>query len=228
MTAAAALAAIVVIGVILLAARGARWMTPPRSAPLDGLARRNKRPRGWRIWRSRTHRDDDTDVAHWCEQVSAELRSGVSITSAIADTDARWAPPILSPVTHAVQRGRTLGAALEELPADPATARGLLVPVLSASARLGGPTASAVDRVAVTLHARSAERAERRAASAQARLSALVLTVMPFAVLAFLAATEPSVRAALHSPLGLSCLVAGGALNVAGWWWMRRLIGRVA
>ncbi|MGH9272848.1 MAG: type II secretion system F family protein, partial [Ilumatobacteraceae bacterium] len=82
--------------------------------------------------------------------------------------------------------------------------------------------------VATTLQARATERAERRAASAQARLSARVLTFVPFAVLAFLASTNQSVRASLVSASGLACVVAGGGLNLAGWWWMRRLIRGVS
>ena len=95
-----------------------------------------------------------------------------------------------------------------------------------AAAELGGSAAGPLERVAGTLHARATEREERRASSAQARLSARVLTIMPFGVLALLA-RRPSRRSATSSPRrpGSTCLVAGGALNLLGWWWARRLIG---
>ncbi len=127
-----------------------------------------------------------------------------------------------------LRRGRSLADALDEVPADPSTAAGLAAGVLRTCALIGGPAASAVGRVATTLRARDAERAERRAASAQARLSARVLTFVPFAVLALLGATDQAVRTALVSPAGMLCLVAGGGLNLSGWWWMRRLIGRAS
>jgi tight adherence protein B len=132
--------------------------------------------------------------------------------------------PPFPTVALAVRRGRGLAAALDELSADPSTARGLVVPVLAACAELGGPAAPPLERVAATLYARAGEHAERRANSAQARLSARVLTTVPFGVVGLLALTEPSVRDALATPPGLACLALGGGLNVLGWWWMRTII----
>ena len=94
-----------------------------------------------------------------------------------------------------------------------------------AAAELGGPAAEPLERVADTLHARATEHEERRASSAQARLSARVLTIMPFGVLALLAVAEPSIRHVLVTPAGFTCLAAAAALNLLGWWWARRLIG---
>lgn len=178
-------------------------------------------------WRSdRNPIADDVEVATWCEQVASALRSGDSLTRAVLATDGAWTgAPVMTTVALAIRRGRSLPDALDEVPADPSTAVGLAAGVLRTCALLGGPAASAVGRVATTLQARATERAERRAASAQARLSARVLTFVPFAVLAFLATTDQSVRAALLSPAGLTCLIVGGGLNLSGWWWMRRLIG---
>jgi tight adherence protein B len=127
---------------------------------------------------------------------------------------------------RAVSRGRTLADALGDLADDgPASATGLVAPVLVACAELGGPAALPLERVAATLHARSAEHAERRANSAQARLSARVLTTVPLGTLALLAVAEPTVRASLTSELGVVCVGLGGVLNLAGWFWMRRLVG---
>ena len=70
--------------------------------------------------------------------------------------------PVLPTVTHALRRGRGLADALDSMAGRPIDATGLVVPVLAASAHMGGPAASAMDRVAVTLQARDAERAERR------------------------------------------------------------------
>jgi tight adherence protein B len=178
-------------------------------------------------FRRRQLRDaDDAQVAGWCEQVASALRGGDSLTRAVLATEAGWSgPPIMPSVAHAVRRGRGLAEALHEVPADPSTATGLVAGVLRSCAELGGPAASAIERAATTLHGRSTERAERRAASAQARLSARVLTFVPFAVLAVLAGTDPAIRSALASAPGLACLALGAVLNLLGWWWMRRLIG---
>ena len=226
MTAALVAPAVLVAAAVgLTVARGGRHLAASRY--VDVLPSRSRRPwiHAWR-WRRGGDPLGDAEVAEWCEQVAASLRGGRSLTMAIVDTDdACGGRPVLPAVTHALRRGRGLADALDSMPVDPSTPHGLVVPVLAASAHMGGPAASAMDRVAVTLQARDAERAERRTASAQARLSARVLSTVPFAVLALLAVTEPSVRAALVTAAGAACLVVGGGLNLAGWWWMRRLIG---
>ena len=70
--------------------------------------------------------------------------------------------------------------------ADPGDPAALVVVVLRAAAELGGPAAGPLERAALTLHARAAERAERRSASAQARLSARILTALPVTTLGLL------------------------------------------
>ena len=221
-----AAALLTVVAVLAAAGPAARRFVTPRGRELAMM----HRPPSW--WRRAVRRratpasPTDSEMAAWCDQVASALRSGRSLTAAITETDAVWRPrAVLPAVGQAVHRGRALADAFDDDPADPSTPRGLAVPVLTASARLGGPAAPVVERVAATLRARAAERAERLAASSQARLSARVLTVVPFAVLAFLALTEPSIRDAASSAVGLTCLVLGAGLNVVGWGWMQRLIG---
>ena len=159
------------------------------------------------------------------------MRAGSSLTSAVVEADAATVPgqrpfPGAAPGAHPRSRGwRRRSVRVRD---GPGSAVGLLTPVIVAAAELGGPAASALDRVADTLLARAAERAERRASSAQARLSARVLTLMPFGVLGVLVISEPSIRDVLATPAGTACIVAGCALNGLGWWWMRTLIGGVA
>ncbi len=98
--------------------------------------------------------------------------------------------------------------------------------VLRSCARFGGPAAAPLQRAAATLRARDAVAAEQQAQSAQARLSARVLTLVPIALLVLLAFTDPKVRSALTTPAGVAVVTFGGMLNVAGALWMRRIIGR--
>ena len=60
---------------------------------------------------------------------------------------------------------------------------GLAFTVLRSCARFGGPAAAPLERAAATLRARDAVAAEQQAQSAQARLSARVLTLVPIALL---------------------------------------------
>lgn len=171
---------------------------------------------------------DDLAVAAWCEHAARSLRGGHSLQRAMADAGVivPEAATGFAGVTHAVERGRLLSDALAELDVDPSRPVGLVVPVLGACAQLGGPAAAPLERTAVTLQARAAERAERQANSAQARLSARVLTTMPVGMLALLAVAESSVRTTLATPAGVACVSAGALCNLAGWWWMRRIIER--
>jgi len=222
-----ALSSLVVLTLVLAAAGSRRWLVPAR--PITSTAGGVRRPR----WRPRTQRSrPDDEVAEWCEQVARSVRAGSSLASAVAQTgtDLPGAGAAFQPAVRALRRGRGFADAFGEIDeaADPASAVGLVIPVLTACAELGGPAAMPLDRVAATLHARSAERAERRTSSAQARLSARVLTTVPVGVLALLAVVEPAVRGSLTSGAGIACVLVGGAFNVAGWCWMRHLIGGVA
>jgi len=194
------------------------------AAPLSWRRPSWPRPR-WPS-RDRASRTSDDDVASWCEHVAGFVRSGHSLASAIGEAGAAVpaAGAGFAPVTHALSRGRSLADAVGLLDGDPRLPVGLVRAVLSSCAELGGPAAAPLDRAAVTLRARSAERAERQASSAQARLSARVLTLLPIGTLALLTLSESSIRRTLATPAGLVCLAGGVSCNVAGWWWMRRIV----
>ena len=92
---------------------------------------------------------------------------------------------------------------------------------------LGGPGAVGLDAAASLLRERAALRAEVAVHSAQARLSARVMTTVPVAFCAWSLASSASFRRAWLSPIGLVCALCGGLCNLCGWWWMRYSIGRV-
>ncbi|MET0460527.1 MAG: type II secretion system F family protein [Ilumatobacteraceae bacterium] len=214
------------VAVAMAGIRSWAWAAPTRRPGGGEPSVRHRAPR-W-FPRRREHAPDEVAVAAWCERVAAGVRAGSTLTRAVTDADTTTAVSLrpFPGVSHALARGRNLASALDPVSDGPATPVGLLAPIMIAAAELGGPAAPPLERVADTLLARAAEREERHAASAQARLSARVLTTMPFGVLALLAVAEPSIRHVLVTPAGLTCLVAGSALNLLGWWWARHLIGR--
>jgi tight adherence protein B len=216
--------------VVVLAWRAAPWTTSPPRIPAAAAAVAGRQSLGRSWWRRpgapARRAVDDESVAAWCERVAGGIRGGSSLTRAVLEADVRGARPSPFPdVVHAIQRGRPLADAFRSSGGDPSTPLGLAAPVLATCADLGGPAAPALERVASVLLGRSAERAERRAAGAQARLSARVLTLVPLAVVVVLLVTEPSVRATFGTPAGMACLAVGGTLDLAGWWWMHRMIG---
>ena len=72
---------------------------------------------------------------------------------------------------------------------------------------------------------RRAVAAEVRSQSAQARLSALVIGLLPLAFLTWAALTDRrTVLFLVGAPAGWACLALGGGLEVIGALWMRRIL----
>jgi tight adherence protein B len=169
----------------------------------------------------------DLDVAAWCDDLARAVRTGASLATAVRECTAHaGVAGVTAPVTLRLSRGQSLSAALRATSADSAGAIGLALTVLRSCAELGGPAASPLERVAATLRGRNAIREEQLAQSAQARMSARVMTMVPVGMLALLAGTDPNVRSAIGTPPGLVALSVGAILNVTGWWWMQRIVGR--
>lgn len=168
-------------------------------------------------------RSTSVDHSELLDAVARRVRTGSSLTAAVIDEIDR-SPP-LRPTAEGLRRGGTLSAALDRVHAtDPDVA--LMVHALSAAARLGGPVAATLDQAASVVRERSAARAERRAHSAQARLSARVMTIVPVAFAGWNVISSETARAVyLTSQAGAAVAVAGVLLNIAGWRWMKKIVG---
>ena len=161
------------------------------------------------------------------ESMAASLRSGASPRDALVEA------------AHSV--GGRLGEELAEV-AVAATVTGLDhalsvwadarptagVAVVAAAMGLGletgGAHAAAVDGLAATLRQQQAAAADARALAAQARLSAMVIAAAPAVFAVFTVATDrTSASFLVTTPVGLTCLISGLALDAAGWWWMSRI-----
>ena len=168
---------------------------------------------------------DPDEIAAWCERLARALRSGTTLIGALREAD----PPgnmetRFGALRHDLDRGIALEQALEHLPADPHL--DLVVTALVACRSHGVDAALPLEQVASVLRWRGADAAELRSQSAQAKASSKVMTILPIAMLVLLIATSGMVRTAVASPMGVAVVVAGGALNLAGWMWMRHLILR--
>lgn len=168
------------------------------------------------------------EVAGWCADIARATRSGSTLGAAIRGAAGPpHASTTIAALHLALDRGVGLATALEHAAArttgDPDLQ--LALTVLRACAEHGGPPSEPVDRAAATLRMRAADLADRHTHSAQARLSAVVMTWLPLVMLGVLLATSPPVRGAVATTPGITVLLLGGALNVAGWRWMRRIIG---
>lgn len=176
------------------------------------------------------------DIARWCDDIARGTRAGLSLGGAIVDATPPAGVPDVGHLVLRLARGEPVERAtagvterLDRGPADgTASSLALAFTVLQACARHGGPPSEPLSRAAAVLRGRANDDAERRVQSAQARLSALVMTVLPLAMLTLLLVTSGSIRAVVTGRSGLLIIASGIALNLIGWRWMRSIIERRA
>ena len=163
------------------------------------------------------------DLAALLDAIARQVRSGSSLTTAVCDEiDSSSA---LREVGNRVAGGGSLIEALAAVTPGDADVS-LTIHTLSATAHLGGPIAATLDEAAAVLRERTAARAERRAQGSQARLSGRVLTIVPLGFAAWSAVASERTRDVYTTTIaGGVCVVCGLALNLAGWRWMKRIIG---
>ena len=90
---------------------------------------------------------------------------------------------------------------------------------------VGGNLAEVLQTVSDTMRARNRLKGEIRALTAEGRISAIVLGILPFAVAGFLAANNPDYLRPLFDTLfGQIAIGVGVLLMVAGIWWLKKIV----
>lgn len=122
--------------------------------------------------------------------------------------------------------GRDLGYALDETAARMHSDDFLWVAQAIAIHRtVGGNLAEVLDTVGDTIRERNQIRRQVKALSAEGKLSAYVLMVLPFGVTGFLSFTNPSYLAKfLQSPIGYVLLVVAVLQLIVGALWLRKVV----
>jgi Flp pilus assembly protein TadB len=196
------------------------------------LARLRRLPQARAIERKVSMRTYDPDLAEALDRVARQLHAGETVTSALA-TAAGAARGTVGRDLRSVAAGAPvvgLDAALAGWTAERRTpAAEISAAVLAIGFRTGGATARALDQSAAAIRQRAAAVAEARSLTAQARLSATVLSLAPVVFAAVVSSIDPAVGSFLvATPTGALLIMTGLALDVAGWFWMRRLVAAVA
>ncbi|HKA04994.1 MAG TPA: type II secretion system F family protein [Acidimicrobiales bacterium] len=228
MIAAAIAVAIVILAVALDCARRATVLEAARRRSTGAAPALRVRWAGW-LGRRRQHRTFADALPVVLEDVARAVRSGSTLRHACAEAASTGTDPLrteLAAVVERAERGQPLGGAVVDWSRQHASPDVRLAgAALALAAAAGGSPARAVDGAAATLRERRAVAGEVRAHSAQARLSAIVIGVLPLAFLTWALAADGRTAAFLVAdPIGWACLVAGVVLEVLGALWMRRIV----
>jgi tight adherence protein B len=166
-------------------------------------------------------------VADLLDAIAREVHSGYSLTLAFVNTAERfpnlawWTEPI------AVQciRGHSLANAIADTTPTNWTADiALATRTLSVASNGGYGIANTLEKSASILREREHLALERRAQTAQIRLSTSVLSWIPLAICVWAITQQSNTRTFLLStPLGLLCIAVGLLFNIAGRHWIARI-----
>jgi tight adherence protein B len=161
--------------------------------------------------------------------MASSLRAGHSFLQALDTTAKEIAQPAAAEfqrVVAEVRLGRSADDALEAM-SQRVGSEDFRWAVLAVNIQreVGGNLAEILDTVAETLRERATIRGQIRVLTAEGRLSAWVLALMPFGIGAYMAAVNPSYIGLLFTTtVGFVMLGVGVGLLVAGILWMRKIV----
>jgi tight adherence protein B len=161
--------------------------------------------------------------------LAAAVRSGASLTQAIRYTTTEAATPVRDDLTQIVAQldtGIALEQALRSWPdVRPSANVELVVGALELHRRSGGDLPAVLDQVVGAIRDRVSISREVRSLTAQARMSAWILGLLPVGFFAFLWLTSRrDIEGAMSTPVGIACVVAGLLLELGAFAWIRKLL----
>jgi tight adherence protein B len=171
----------------------------------------------------------DAQLPDVMRALSAAVRAGRSVPQALEAARDEARQPIRAPLDRAVGRmsvGATLPEALDAFATDCGTPDAALVVETLKIGRAAGANLPLILDVAVeSLSERDQIARDRRATSAQAKMSALVVALMPVAFFAIVGSgARDQVHVLFGDPIGWALLAGGLILEAGGALWMRALL----
>jgi len=161
--------------------------------------------------------------------LASSMRSGRSLEQALTQGAEELEPPLgptLRELVDAVSLGAPLDDALERWSARLSTDEArLVVGVLRLHRRAGGALTGPLDEVASTLRSRRSASRELRSLTAQARLSAAILGLLPVGFFLFLSVvSRRDIEDAIRTPAGTGAIAVGITMQAAAFVWIRSLL----
>lgn len=161
--------------------------------------------------------------------VSSGLRAGYSFPQAMSVVSREMPPPIGKEFARVIWENR-MGKPLEEVlrnlgERNESDDLNLVITALLIQKQVGGNLAEILDNISHTIRERVRIKGEIQTLTAQGRLSAIIIIILPVAVAAFLMATNPEYMLTLvRETLGLIMLVFAIIMQVFGIMVIRKII----
>jgi tight adherence protein B len=161
--------------------------------------------------------------------LAAAVRSGASLPQAIRYAATEAVPPVRDDLAEVVEQLDT-GVALDQALRSWSTGRPsanveLVVGALELHRRSGGDLPAVLDQVAAAIRERVSISREVRSLTAQARMSAWILGLLPVGFFAFLWLTSRrDIEGAMSTPVGIACIIVGLLLELGAYAWIRKLL----
>ena len=157
------------------------------------------------------------------------LRSGFSILQGLDTVSRQLADPIGKEIRHVVAEarlGRPLVEALNEV-AERVRSEDFewVVTSIGIQREVGGNLAELLDIVAATMNDRARLRREAHTLTAEGRIGAVVISILPVALGLFVYSVNPSyIHPLLHEAFGQILFYGSIVLGVVGVFWLRKLV----
>ncbi len=160
---------------------------------------------------------------------AGSLRAGFSLLQSLGSVVEQVEEPMQSELRLALSRAR-LGESIEDALGEVAERTGSrefewTVTAVGIQREVGGNLAEILDTVATTMVERERLRREVRTLTAEGRMSAIILALLPLALGGFIfLANRPYIELLVSTTPGELALAGGVLLELLGGWWMRRTI----
>jgi tight adherence protein B len=164
--------------------------------------------------------------------VTTALRSGYGITQALDSVAEEAEEPARSEFAHVLvesRLGRELSDAMRAL-AQRMESKDLewVVSAIDINRETGGNLSEVLNGVSTTVRERQRMARHVRTLTAEGRLSARILTALPFLMALFQWRTNPENFALLTHGVGLAALITAGVFLVIGTVWVRKIVNSIA
>jgi tight adherence protein B len=161
--------------------------------------------------------------------IAGAAKAGLSLVSAVRQVSAELAPPLSQEfqlMQHEQRLGVTLDDSLENLTHRvPVQSVSLMVSAMRIASETGGGLAETLERTAATLRSQHAMELKIRALTAQGKLQAWVVGLLPLFLLYVLSQMEPDAMALLWTTnIGWGVLAFVAIMEFFGVWIIRRIV----